>query len=89
MSINDGGLVTVSDLFKVMSDIRTDLSKALTKLEVIDSRNQAADQTQNDHELRIRSLEAFKWKLIGAILIMSTIIGVLAGYIGAGLRHGG
>lgn len=40
-----------------MAGLRTDLAKALTHMERIDTRNLTADQLHSDHETRLRTLE--------------------------------
>lgn len=50
------GTVTIADLFRVLTDMRSDIGKALEKLAVIDSRNQNADSVHADHESRLRAL---------------------------------
>lgn len=52
------GTVTLADLFRVMSAIQADLGKVATRLEVINSRNQNADEIHRDHETRLRMMEA-------------------------------
>lgn len=75
------GQVTVADLFRVMSEMRTDMGKALAHLEVIDSRNKNADDVHRDHEFRIRAIESWRWKATGA----ATMAGILAGAGGSWL----
>lgn len=75
------GQVTIADLYRELAGLRTDIGKALTSLEVINARNVAADRTDNDHEARIRGLEAFRWKLAGIALCISVISGLLSGYL--------
>jgi hypothetical protein len=81
-----GGQVTIADLFRVMSGIQLDLRSALTKLEVIDTRNVSADAAQSDHEQRIRSLESSKNKMAGAVALASLVAGAAAGWL-ASIPH--
>lgn len=81
------GQVTIADLYRELTGLRTDLGKALTKLEVIDARNQTADRVDSDHETRIRGLEAFKWKLTGVALAVGVLSGLLSGYVTVLLSH--
>lgn len=88
MNTIDGttGQVTIADLFRVMSNIQTDLARAITKLEVIDSRNANADKIHDDFEHRLRAVETAKAKIWGASLSIGTIAGVLSGYLST-LHH--
>lgn len=78
-----GGQVTIADLFRVMNGIQLDLREALTKLQVIDTRNVGADEIQRDHEVRLRQLEAFKYRILGAATFGASVAGALAGWLAA------
>lgn len=80
------GAVTIADLFRVMSNIQVDLSKALTKLEVIDVRNSNSDEKDRDFEVRLRVLESAKAKLWGISIAIGTIAGLASGYLSS-LHH--
>lgn len=82
------GQVTIADLYRELVGMRTDMAKALTKIEVIDARNTAADKTDGDHELRIRALEAFRWKFAGIYAAIGLACGLLSGYLAWVLEHG-
>ena len=75
------GQVTIADLFRVMSGIQIELSKVVTRLEVINKRNDIADLQHADYETRLRNLESFKAKLVGVSLFVGTVAGVLSGYL--------
>lgn len=75
------GQVTIADLYRELTGMRTDIGKALTRLEVIDARDQAAAEVDRDHEGRLRALEAFRWKLVGIALCISVAAGLLSGYL--------
>lgn len=81
------GQVTIADLFRVMSAIQSDLSKALTKLEVIDTRNTAADATSGDHENRLRKLESAYQRVYGAAVAIGTVAGVISGWLSSLAHH--
>lgn len=81
-----GGQVTLADLFRVMSAMQLDVSKVATKLEVIDARNKNADQLHADHEQRIRTLEAFRWKIVGLALMLSILTSALIAWLPSHLR---
>jgi hypothetical protein len=55
--------------------MRDDIITALTRLEVLSTINQKAEDAQCDHEARLRALEAFKWKLAGACLALGAALG--------------
>lgn len=73
------GAVTLADLFRVLSAMQADLAKMTTQMEVINIRNVHADEVDRDHETRLRSLEAFRWKLAG----MAVTVGALSGSVAA------
>lgn len=77
------GTVTMGDLYRELVGMRQDITRALTRIEVIDSRNGDADRTTADHEARLRQLERFRYTLAG----LSLIGGVGAGWIGYLLGH--
>ena len=81
-----GGQVTLADLFRVMSAMQLDVSKVATKLEVIDARNKNADQLHADHEQRIRTLEQFRWKILGLALAISIVVSLLIAWLPSHLR---
>lgn len=75
--------VTTADLYRELVGMRTDVTKALTRIEVIDSRNTDADKIHADFEARLRMLEAFRWKLTGVVLFVSMAAGVVSGIAAA------
>lgn len=90
------GTVTLADIFRVMSAMQADMAKVATRLEVINSRNQNADEIHHDHESRLRvieaatpknldirlgALEAARWRAQG----MATLFGALSGGVVATL----
>jgi hypothetical protein len=77
------GIVTNADLYRELLAMRVDVGKALTRIEVIDNRNTAADRIHADFEIRIRALEAFKWKLAGGALTMAAAAGIISGAVAA------
>ena len=74
------GAVTTADLYRELVGMRADIVKALTRIEVIDTRTTADDNQREDHEKRLRVLEAFRWKLTGVAVILSAASGY-AGYL--------
>jgi hypothetical protein len=80
------GQVTIGDLYRELVGMRGDLTRSLSKLEVIESRNSDADRLHSDHEARIRSiegavpsglegrvmsLEKFRWQVVGALVTIN------------------
>lgn len=81
MSELQPGTVTIADLYRELVAMRADVARALTRIEVIDSRNKGADDLHLDHERRLRQLEAFRWKLAGIAITVSVLCGLLSGYL--------
>lgn len=77
------GSITVKDLFLELKGLREDLTRVLTHMERVDTRNEAADRSHADYETRLRALETFRYKLAG----VSLIGGVGAGWVGYLLGH--
>lgn len=78
------GQVTNADLYRELVGMRTDVGRALTRLEVIDARNKTADTIHADYETRLRALEAFRWKLVGlalAVSLLSSALGIWISYL--------
>jgi hypothetical protein len=86
MTMDEGlpaGVITMADLYRELTGMRADVARALTRIEVIDTRNGDADKLHADHEARIRALEQFRYKLLGA----AVVIGGASGYVGYLLGH--
>jgi hypothetical protein len=81
------GQVTIADLYRELVGMRTDVARALTRIEVIDARNTSADNLDRDHESRIRALEAFRWKMAGIAVVLAIIFGLLSGYLSNAIRQ--
>lgn len=66
-----------------LNQLATDVAVIKTKLELLEKRFpcQAHDNTINDHETRLRGLEDFKAKVIGALIFGSTLGGMIGGVI--------
>lgn len=77
------GQVTIADLYRELTGMRTDLGKALTRLEVMDTEHKSTSGQLGDHEMRLRSLEAFRWKLAGIALAVASIAGIVSGIAAA------
>lgn len=81
------GAVTIADLYRELVLMRTEVGKALTHIEVINSRNTDADKLHSDHETRIRTLERFRFTLAGLALAGGTAMGLLGAIIERALTH--
>lgn len=81
MSELQAGLVTIGDLYREIVGMRSDVARALTRIEVIDSHNTATAGDITDHENRLRGLEAFKWKLTGIAMAVGMVSGLFSGYV--------
>ena len=77
------GSVTIADLYRELIGMRNDINKALTRIEVLDTRHTDIDQLGRDHESRLRALERFRYTLAG----MAVLGGAASGYIGYLLGH--
>jgi hypothetical protein len=75
------GSVTTADLYRELVGLRGDLSALAIRFERVDVVNTAAEAVHNDHEMRLRALEAFRWKLIGACLLVSVIAGAAGSFV--------
>lgn len=74
--------VTVADLYRELVGMRSDIIRALEKLAVIDAQSKDISAGHADHEMRIRSLEAFKYKLIGVLVLLAALAGFLGSWLG-------
>lgn len=82
------GAVTVADLYRELTGLRGDLALALTEIRVMEAHRQSAVDTDRDHETRLRTLERFKWQLMGAAVAVSAAVSGLATWIGLAVtRH--
>lgn len=94
--------VTGWDIMSEVAGVRRDVSTVLTKVEVMDSRQQLATAQMSDIELRLRALqeavpdrlearltavERWQWRTGGAIAAVGVIFGLLGGLLGTLLSH--
>lgn len=70
------GTITAADIYRELVGLQV-------RLAVIENQNTTSERVHNDHEIRLRSVERFRWILFGA----SSAIGSLAGIIAALLTH--
>ncbi len=77
------GQITVADLYTTLQNLNTNLTKALTQLEVINSRNNQADTQARDHELRLRKVEEITAIAAGKALATKLWSGGLGALTGA------
>jgi hypothetical protein len=73
--------------YREVVDMRTDITKALTRIEVIDSCKADSDKLHTDHETRLRALEHFRFTLLGAAVAVSAVISVAGTWIGFAMTH--
>lgn len=66
-----------------IAGMRAEVTRAITRLEVMDLRNKNADDLHRDFEARIRLLERFRYTVAG----VSLIGGFLAGFLGYIVGH--
>ena len=66
-----------------VSAVRSEVGKAITRLEVIETRNRTADLLHSDHETRIRLLERFRYTLAGMAILAGVLAGLVGSWIGA------
>jgi hypothetical protein len=78
------GAVTVADLYRELADLRTDMQQVITNLKVIKA---TAPVQLADHEGRIRTLERFRFTLLGAAVVVSAIVSAAGTWIGLALAH--
>ncbi len=76
------GAVTVGDLYREIVGMRSDVVKALTRIEAIDTVNANADQVHRDHETRLRILESFRWKVAGGAILLGGVAGAASAWVG-------
>ncbi len=62
-----------------LAAMRADLSRALTRVEVLDAAAKSAETVHGDHETRLRALERWRWSIptVGALGVIATIVGVV------------
>lgn len=96
------GNITAADLLGEVGAARRDIQAVMTKVEVMDARHTVTSAAVADHELRlrvveglvpsdlpsrIRALERWQWKAIGALAVVAIIVGIVSGYLGGLLEH--
>lgn len=81
------GAVTIADLYRELAGLRGDLQQALTSLKVIEVRDDATARQLGDHEMRLRLVEAFRWKIAGMAVTVSVAISALGTWIEYALIH--
>lgn len=81
------GAVTIADLYRELAGLRGDLQQALTSLKVIEVRDDVTARQLGDHEMRLRLVEAWRWKVAGVALTVSAAVSSLGTWIGYTLIH--
>jgi hypothetical protein len=72
-----GVTITAADIWAELRATRADVSKTLTAVEGLQEKHKDVTRTQDDHESRIRSLERFQYKLVGAFVVVQIALGIL------------
>jgi hypothetical protein len=73
--------ITAADLYREVIGMRAEIAAALTKLAVIETRNVLSEQAHADQEIRLRSLERFRYSLMGAAVLAGTLAGFVSAII--------
>jgi len=73
------GAVTTADLYRELVGMRTDMVRAVTRLEI-------ADGIDKDHESRIRALERFRYLLLGATIVVSAAVSAFGTWVASGVH---
>jgi hypothetical protein len=68
------GAVTTADLYREIREISANQTKTLVMLDL-------AAKTDSDHEVRLRAVEAFRYKALGAAAAVSAVVSVLVVYL--------
>jgi hypothetical protein len=76
-------VIDIADLYREVTGMRAEVIAVLTKLAVIETRNLLADQAHADQEIRLRSLERFRYGLMGAAVLAGSLAGVVSSLITA------
>ena len=79
--------VTIADLYRELVGMRADITRALTRIEVIDSRSEEADRLHADHETRLRALERFRFTVAGYALAGGSVMGIIGSFIAQAWIH--
>lgn len=95
--------VTTWDLFSEVTGMRRDVSKVLTKVEVMSAQQALFTAQMTDVEARLRVLqgavpdqlgprlmavERWQWRTAGIMATVAFIAGILGGYLGLLIAHG-
>jgi hypothetical protein len=75
------GIITAADLFRELASLRADVGRALESTAILTVRNQAADQLHIDHETRLRTIERFRYSLMGVSSAVGSATGVISSLI--------
>jgi hypothetical protein len=77
----------ITPAYRELVGMRTDITRAVTRIEVIDSRNADSDKLHADHEGRLRTLERFRFTLLGAAVAASALVSAAGTWIGFAMTH--
>lgn len=66
-------VITTQDIYTELLGLRSDARQIDRRLAVMEYRNQLGDTRATDYELRLRTLERFRWILLGAVIATSAL----------------
>ncbi len=81
--------ITLGDLYREVVAMRSEVTGALLKLAVIESRNAEADRIHLDQEGRLRALERFRFTVAGYSVLGGLVTGVLGALLERWIAGGG
>lgn len=70
-------VITAQDIYAELMGLRVDARQIDRRLAVMEYRNQQDDTKAVDHESRLRTLEKFRWVLLGAVIATSALSGIV------------
>lgn len=74
--------VTLNTVYQTQLEQSASLADIKGSLALMTQTMTSAAATSADHETRIRALEAAKWKLVGAAMVLSAMASFIAGRLG-------
>lgn len=75
---NGGFVVTPEQMYTAIQDLRSEITKLGTKMDVYIAHDEETKKDVADHESRIRSLEKSRWPLPSLAAVISVLGVVLA-----------
>jgi len=56
-------LITLKDIYSAVMEMKTDLARHTTRMEVMEAKSEQKDGELDDHEKRLRALEKWRYML--------------------------